>query len=400
MNKRTVLVWFRNDLRIHDNEMLTRASERGEVIVPVYCFDPRYYTQTKYSTNKTGILRAQFINESVECLQKYFQSYGSNLIIKTGLPEEVIPVLASRYQVDEVYHHREVADEETTISSLLEDALWRMKINLRHFIGHTLSHKEDFPFPVKDIPDCFGVFRKKLERECLIRACFKTSNKLKVLAEVEETKVPSLEELGFDTRTIPADAKITMRGGEEEGRKLLQKYLNEKNQLSFVHLSPYLALGCLSVHEVYFSVVESDINKKAKERILTGLWWKDYYRFMFKKYGNLLFKEGGYTGVAPIVRENQEEIFKKWKSGKTDCSEVNEAMKKLNQTGYIDMSSRTLVATYLIHELQVNWLLGAAYFEEVLIDYNPSSNYGSWAHIAGVGSSELHNRKSTESLVI
>lgn len=395
MNKRTVLVWFRNDLRIHDNEMLTRASERNEVIVPVYCFDPRYYKQTKYNTYKTGFSRAQFIRESVEGLQRYFQSYGANLIIKTGFPEDVIPVLASRYQVDEVYHHREVAQEETAISSLVEDALWRMKINLRHFIGHTLSHKEDFPFPVKDIPDSFGLFRKKLERESFIRACFKVPGSLNVLSGLEETKIPSLELLGFETTKAALENRVNMLGGEEEGRKQLKKYLEERMQLPLIHLSPYLALGCLSVHDVYFSVVESNLSKKAKERILNGLWWKDYYRFMFKKYGNLLFKEGGYTGIAPPVRENQMEAFQKWKNGETDCSEVNEAMFQLKKTGYINLSSRVLVATNLVHELQVSWLLGASYFEEVLIDYNPSSNYGSWAHIAGVGSSELHNRKSS-----
>src|SRR5690554_6158014 len=392
MNKRTVLIWFRNDLRIQDNEMLNRANERGEAIVPVYCFDPRYYEKTKFGTRKTGINRARFINESVQNLQEFFQSKKGNLIIKFGLPEEIIPGLVSQYQVDEVYHHREVAQEETEISSLLEDALWRMKINLRHFIGHTLYHKEDFPFPVKDIPDLFSIFRKQLERESFIRTCFPNVDSFS-FPELEETVLPSMEELGFEEKEISQSKSTLLIGGEEEGQKQLalsiKKGLNNEN----VILSPWLSLGCLSMHTVYFELVNSSLPKVVKETILEGLYWKDYYRFMFKKYGNLFFQESGYTGNRPIVAEDQQTFFEMWKDGKTTKPSVNAIMEQLNHTGYIDFESREEAASYLINSLHVNWLLGAAYFEEKLIDYNPSSNYGSWAHIAGVGSSKNHNRE-------
>lgn len=396
MNNRTVLVWFRNDLRIQDNEMLSRASERGETIIPVYCFDPRYYTQMPFNTRKTGVIRAKFINDSVRELQDYFKSQKGNLIIKVGSPEEVIPALAIQYQVDEVYHHREVAQEETDISSLVEDALWRIKINLRHFIGHTLFHKEDFPFPVRDIPNSFAVFRKKLERESFIRDSFVSPDHFSFHPEMEETVVPDLEDLGLDKMDLPREGKLTMFGGEQEGQNQLAHCLKMGGTAQAVNLSPWLALGCLSVHTVYFSVKESTLPKKMKEAILQGLWWKDYYRFMFKKYGNLFFQEKGYTGNPPEVGTEQTEDFERWRNGETTNEKVNKIMIQLKETGYIDFTSREDVACYLIHHLQVNWLWGAAYFEEMLIDYNPSSNYGNWAHLAGVGSSLDHNRTCFE----
>ena len=386
MNKRTVLVWFRNDLRIQDNEMLSRACERGETIVPVYCFDPRYYTQTKFNTHKTGKVRATFINESVQYLQDYFKSLNGTLIIKYGLPEEIIPQLAQQYQVNEVYHHREVAHEETTISSLVEDALWRLKINLRHFIGHTLFHKEDFPFAVRDIPDSFPVFRKKLERESFIRACFANPENVSFLKGMEETTVPSLEELGFDPiLSLQNSAEVLMHGGEDEGRKQLARILKGGAEQSEATLSPWLALGCLSVHSVYFAVMESALPKKQKESIFQGLWWKDYYRFMFKKYQNTFFKEQGFSSSAVIPILSNEEGLNSWKNGETGHSAVDTIMRNLNSTGYISNPCRQLAATYLIYELEINWTLGAAYFEEKLIDYAPASNWGNWANIAGVG---------------
>jgi deoxyribodipyrimidine photo-lyase len=43
------------------------------------------------------------------------------------------------------------------------------------------------------------------------------------------------------------------------------------------------------------------------------------------------------------------------------------------------------VASYLIDQLRLDWRLGAAWFEEQLIDYDVSSNWGNWAYLAGVG---------------
>lgn len=393
MKKRTVLIWFRNDLRIHDNEMLSRASLRGEKIVPVYIFDPRYYYQTSYETQKTGSLRAQFIIESVQSLCEEFQELGGQLIVAEGFPEEVIPQLALKYEVDEVYHHREVAKEETDISSHVEDALWRQRINLRHFIGHTLFHKEDFPFPVRDIPNSFPVFVKKLERESFIRPSFENPKELKFLPGLESGALPTLTQLGFkEDALLKHNERKDFFGGEKEGRSQLARSLvNRENEEETV-LSPWISLGCLSVHDVYFSVQESDLPKATKEQILNGLYWKDYLRFMFKKYGNLLFQETGFTGTAPHVVPDQKDRFEKWKSGGTENEQVNLLMRQLKAKGFINHESRNLVASYLIDELQVSWLYGAAYFEEALIDYNPTSNYGNWAHLAGVGSSAPNNR--------
>lgn len=39
------LVWFKNDLRVHDNEVLTRANEQSTTLLPVYIFDPRDFSK-------------------------------------------------------------------------------------------------------------------------------------------------------------------------------------------------------------------------------------------------------------------------------------------------------------------------------------------------------------------
>src|ERR1700749_817833 len=170
MSEKTILVWFRNVLRIHYNEILSEAVRKADKVLPVYCFDPYYFKKNASGNPKTGNLRARFLLESVANLRKNLQKLGGDLIIRIGNPAEVLPQLAEQYQVNEVYHHREVAHEETEISEQVEAALWKIKLNLKHFIGHTLYHKEDLPFPIKDIPDNFAVFKKKIERDSAVHA--------------------------------------------------------------------------------------------------------------------------------------------------------------------------------------------------------------------------------------
>lgn len=41
--RKPALVWFRNDLRLHDHEPLAAACAAATSVLPVYVFDPREY---------------------------------------------------------------------------------------------------------------------------------------------------------------------------------------------------------------------------------------------------------------------------------------------------------------------------------------------------------------------
>lgn len=393
LNKK-ILVWFRNDLRLHDNEVLIEAIEKADQILPVYFFDPRHYLPTHFNTLKTGYLRARFLIESVKELRNSFKQYGGDLLVKVGKPEEMLPLLVQAYDITEVYHHREVAHEETNISSLAEDALWKLKINLKHFIGHTLYNKEDLPFPIKDIPDSFSKFRKKTEREALVKDCVLSPEHIRFVEVEDYGEVPTLEALfSEDINFVDSHCFI---GGEKAGINQLhllcqQEIETESSQPGLCPpdvLSPWLALGCISPRRVY-----NEIFNKAKKKdqvqifnkVIMGLMWRDYFRFMFKKHGNNFFKLSGFLETVPYVVVHNPDLFQKWKHGITGQYEVDAVMQKLNTTGYIDALSRNLTLTYLIEVLQLDWRFGAAYFEEALIDYAPASNWGNWAAFAGVG---------------
>ena len=216
MSERTILVWFRNDLRIHDNEILLEALRKADKILPVYCFDPFYFRQNASGNPKTGNIRARFLIESVANLRKNLQSIGGDLVVRIGNPAEILPQLAEEYHVNEVYHHREVASEETEISEQVEAALWKMRLNLKHFIGHTLYHKEDLPFPIKDIPDSFAVFKKKAERDSNVRPCLDTPGHIATPGISDAGEIPTLQMLGLNEPIDDPRSLNRFVGGEDE----------------------------------------------------------------------------------------------------------------------------------------------------------------------------------------
>jgi len=394
-----ILVWFRNDLRLHDNEMLVEAIAKADEILPVYFFDPRHFEETRYHSLKTGAIRGKFLLESVAALRQSFQQLGGDILIVKGKPEDFLPELVNEHGLTEVYHHREVASEETAVSTWVEDLLWKQKINLRHFIGHTLYNKEDLPFPIKDIPDVFTQFKKKTERDAIVKPCFLTPQEISFVKVTEWGALPTLSELAVNESGMVLTAESEFKGGEQEAFKHLHNFLHTGEGMALANaslkkneivskLSPWLALGCLSPREVYWKMKEAEANYGLKpyfNQIVVGLLWRDYYRFMFKKYGNIFFKPEGFTSQLRVVSSQENEQLQAWKTASTGHYLVDAMMTELNTTGYINNAARQLVATYLIYELKVNWIMGAAHFEEKLLDYSPASNWGNWANVAGVG---------------
>lgn len=399
MSDKTILVWFRNDLRVHDNEILLEATRKADKILPVYCFDPHYFTKTE-SGYKTGNIRACFLLQSIADLRQKLQGLGSDLLIVHGNPAEQIPQLAEQYQVSEVYHHREVAFEETNISEEVEAALWKMKLNLKHFIGHTLYHKEDLPFPIKDIPDSFNTFKKKVERDSSVRPCLAIPEHIVTPLIADAGNVPTLEQLGLTEPVQDLRASFKFEGGEIAGLQQLENYFTtnavaagskaNRNAASS-KLSPWLALGCVSPRQVYWEIINHG-QSAHNHPLMLELLWRDYFRFMFKKYSRKFFEAEGFKSEAPELSGNQEELFEQWKTGSTGVPFIDASMHELNATGFISNASRQVVSAYLVKTLKVNWTWGARWFEEKLIDYSPASNWGNWAYIAGVGNDPRENR--------
>ena len=388
MKEKKILVWFRNDLRLHDNEMLVEAIAKSDSILPVYFFDPAHFEYNAEGKIKEGNSRVQFLIESVSALRESLKKIGGNLLVVNGSPEEHMPALVEQYEIAEVYHHREVATKETTVSSNVEDLLWKLKVNLKHFIGHTLYNKEDLPFPIKDIPDIFAQFKKKTERDAIVKACFLSPEVISLVevdswGELPDYEAVSTGPLGGEESGIAHLNDLFSEGAEIYAR--INSRTNGDKHVYSSKLSPWLALGCLSPRKVYWAVKDAERKFGTNgnfSHLILGLLWRDYFRFMFKKH-TLHYFTDIVTDIESPSDAGQSEInLQAWKDGNTGHGLVDKYMNDLNVSGFIPHAGRLIVATFLIYVLKLNWLDGASYFEQKLIDYSPASNWGNWANVA------------------
>lgn len=93
--RRASVVWFRSDLRVHDNECLNAANNESVSVLPVYCFDPRDYGKSSSGFDKTGPYRAAFVLNCVSDLRRNLQARGSDLVVRFGKPEQVLHLSSS-----------------------------------------------------------------------------------------------------------------------------------------------------------------------------------------------------------------------------------------------------------------------------------------------------------------
>ena len=76
------ILWFRRDLRLHDNAILSNASDE---ILPIFIFDKNILDKLSDDDK-----RVTFIYKSVLSLKKQLQTIGHLLITFKGFPNSTI----------------------------------------------------------------------------------------------------------------------------------------------------------------------------------------------------------------------------------------------------------------------------------------------------------------------
>lgn len=395
----TALIWFKKDLRLHDNQAVIEAFKNYDQVIPFYCFEEQDFGKTSYGYSKTYSFRAQFLIESVSDLRKNLRNIGSDLIIRQGSSNEQLKLLIEKFHITDVYVQKEIHVEESEIQESIRnqtDVKW-------HFnAGFSLFHVNDALFKPSETPKVFTDFRKKMEKYAQVRACFETPKQApKLPKSIELGEPPSLKDLGLNKVPMSQNSAIKPKGGESEALKRLDHYLYETESLSSYKLtrngllgsdysskfSIWLWNGCISPRKIYWEVknYEKSIKKNQSTYwLIFELIWRDFFKFTSIKHGTNIFKLRGINGKQYPIMEDSDSL-EKWSTGNTGIPFIDANMRELNQTGFMSNRGRQNVASFLVNELQLDWRAGAEYFESCLLDYDVASNYCNWMYIAGVG---------------
>lgn len=376
----TVIVWFRNDLRIHDQPALAAAQDADSVI-PVFVLDPRLTEGPRTSANRT-----RFLIECLCDLRTSLQAMGSNLIIRSGDPTEQLLALAQEHHVNAVHYTEDFSpfarrrDQEVT-SALNEHGI----ITYDHYGRALVDNLTSLRAQTGGIYKVFTPFWKnwlQAPREPIARI----------------DSLPPLPK-GIKAGNIPSSftdsekdlSPYPLLGGEHHARSRLSKFLNERvtqypelqNDLGAdgtSRLSPYLHFGCLSAREIE-SLLPDSAGAEAFNRQLA---WRDFYMYILYHFPETV--TDAFQERYRNLRWNYDEtLLAAWQNGQTGYPIVDAAMRQLKEEGWMHNRARLIVGSFLTKDLGFDWRLGERHFMRWLLDGDTAQNIGNWQWIASIG---------------
>lgn len=385
----TIIYWFRNDLRIHDNPAFARACKDAAYVLPIYLHSEGSDVLTTWKFPRVSHYRKVFLQESLEDLRSQLNSRGSDLLeFNSGL-EEIFLMLRDQVNAHQIYCEQIEAPEEISQISDLKN----LGFEVKQFWQSSMLDPKDLPFDLQNMPDVFTRFRQDIERKGLSHA--KSIEVPKYLPPIPPTKTRINQQKIVTTNK----GNLHFRGGEVSAlahlskyfeRRLPDTYKQTRNQLIGMDysskFSPWLALGACSVRVIAEKLRAYEAMNGANDGTY-WLWfellWRDYFRFLHFKYGKRLYFSKGLSDKDSNLFDELK--FQKWSSGQTGEALIDAGMHELSETGFLSNRMRQVVASYWIYDMKGDWRAGAAWFESQLIDYDVYSNQGNWLYIAGRG---------------
>ena len=130
-------------------------------------------------------------------------------------------------------------------------------------------------------------------------------------------------------------------------------------------LSPYIHFGALSP-------LECAVRARHKPEFVRQLCWRDFYAQLLRARP---------ADFALATDAQPDERFEAWRAGRTGVPFVDAGLRQLAEEGWFPNRVRMVAASYLVHDLGIDWRLGARHFEEFLLDADVASNRGNWLWI-------------------
>ena len=378
---KTIIVWFRNDLRLHDHPALATAAQDADVLVPVFIFDTALLNGQSSGSN-----RNRFLLECLQDLQKGLTARGANLIVRTGSAASELSKLAAETDASAVYYSADYTPYAIARDKQVQAALAQNDIEFRSVSGRLAVGALDKLHTQLGKPHkVFTPFWKnwlQVER----RPLAELPAKLSIPARIAVGDLPVLKDIS-NARDLSPDV---LRGGETAARDRLKDFLEHdvadyvqtNNDMAGDHtsrLSAYLHFGCLSVREIETMLPDS-AGARAWHRQLA---WREFYHYVLYKFPR---KDQEFQERYRSLKWGTDTaMLQAWQQGLTGYPIVDAAMRQLSKEGWMHNRARLIVGSFLTKDLWIDWRLGEAYFMKMLIDGDTANNNGNWQWIASVG---------------
>lgn len=381
----TAIYWFRRALRLDDNHGLNAALERFGSVVPVFILDPAILSRPD-----TGKARVRFLFEGLAVLDADLRKRGGRLIVRHGDPLNVLPRLLAECDARAIYFADEHEPYGIQRDEAVRTTLEQQGIQVLTQEDHLLVSPDRIFSKTGSAYTQFTFYKKRWVDE-KIPAPLPVPRHISVPEQIQSEPLPTPE---------PSWPRATVLGGEEEARKLLDRFLVEAAgdydtgrdkpaQEGTSRLSAYLRFGMLSARRFYHELQAlreklPTTRHAGVDTVISELCWRDFFAqvlFHYPRAATGSFK----VGLDTIAWQNEERLFEAWKQGRTGYPIVDAAMRQLQSESWMHNRARMIVASFLTKDLLIDWRWGEKHFMELLVDGDMAANNGGWQWAASTG---------------
>jgi deoxyribodipyrimidine photo-lyase len=382
---RTAIVLFTRDLRVHDNLALSTAALEAERIVPLFVFDDVILGSPFARRN-----RVTFLLGALRDLDVSLAKRGARLVSRSGDVVAETLALARNVGAETVFVAEDASGYAQRRQQLLEEACRYNRIALRVTPGVTVAPLLSIETSSGGRYSVFTPFHRAWSRAPR-RAVESAPLRLSMPAGVSPGRLPALGRLvgGSPSPELPP-------GGETVGRLKLSAWLRSgvtgydagRDDLAAdatSRLSPYLHFGCISALEVAQRAGEVD----GAAPLVRQLAWRDFFHQLLAAR-----PETAHEDMRPRGDRwtGDSDALEAWKHGETGYPIVDAGMRQLLREGFMHNRARLVTASFLVHDLRVDWRVGARHFFDWLVDGDVANNVGNWQWVAGTGANPRRGR--------
>lgn len=385
------IVWFRQDLRLHDNAAWAAAVARGEPIVPVFVWAPE-----EEAPWAPGGASRWWLHHALLDLQSTLRDHGFELVVRDArnstaqqaLMELVREVGASAVICNRLYEPQNARRDQVVEAALAEHGVPLIQEESTLLLPpEEVANKAGLPFRVYT-PMWRAYQQRSMPKPVAVTVArdfprWEKPPKSEPLEALE--LLPQLDwASGFKGSWGAATRKHALTHLKQFVSSGAASAYSEQRDLpaepGTTRLSPYLHFGQVGVREVW-AMLDSAPDLEPLQRQLV---WREFAFHLLHHFPA--------TPAEPLRPEfavfpwtSETEALRRWQLGETGYPIVDAGMRQLWETGWMHNRVRMIVGSFLVKHLLQHWTEGARWFWDTLVDADLANNTLGWQWIAGCG---------------
>ncbi|MGO2132580.1 MAG: deoxyribodipyrimidine photo-lyase [Halomonas sp.] len=393
------LMWFRSDLRLHDNRALEAAARHGPVVA-VYLRSLPHWQRHGHGANQLDF-RARSVAELKQALEERNIPLLYRDINDFAETADALLAIARETGASALHFNHEYPLDEKQRDRAVVEAFKAADLAvaghhdaIAFAPGELLTGKGDFysvftPFS--------KAWHRQLSAERLALSDAPTAQKR---LSITSDPLPDPADITKATNNT-AVASDLWPAGEDAAADRLARFLRFRGRryaqqrdypmtAGTSELSPYLALGMISHRQCLQAVLGENDGTLAEGDAGLVAWvnelvWREFYRHVAAGFPRVCRHRAFQVDTEALAWRDDEAGFAAWCEGRTGYPIVDAAMRQLVTTGWMHNRLRMVTAMFLTKHLLIDWRQGEAFFMRHLVDGEFCANNGGWQWAASTG---------------